>query len=150
MNRRQVIALIGGSTVLAGCSDRQDPTKDQPSKTESEPTETGTPTARDYSYQDLKIVNQTDTEVVVTVTFVPEGNSAPKLTVTKALSAGNTYVWDDISPLDESGHVTVEVEDDSGDSRQKEHEWPGDTVDDNHGLEIYVDEDELRVRTVVV
>ncbi|WP_430505063.1 twin-arginine translocation signal domain-containing protein [Haloparvum sp. PAK95] len=147
MHRRRF--LLGVTTAvagLAGCASREETNQTDPPTKKS--TRTDSTKRRDNSSRDLKISNELAAEITIRVTFVPEGKD-PKLVLTKELPESASFIRADISLFDEPGHITIGVEAGSGYTRQTEHDWSGDTVDDNHGLRVYVKEDEISIFTVV-
>ncbi|PSP78977.1 hypothetical protein BRC81_05740 [Halobacteriales archaeon QS_1_68_20] len=85
----------------------------------------------------------------MTVTLVPEGQSDPSLDLSVRLGPQEAIEWDDNPLLDESGHVTVTVDDGTGETEQAEDDWGGDTDADNRKLRVLVKEDEIVVQQPV-
>ena len=54
--------------------------------------------------------------------------------------------WENIPALDEEGQVTASMEMGDGETLEDELDWHGDTIDDNRGIEVSFDDEELAVR----
>ena len=148
-NRRTLLAATVG--VLAGCTGLES------GSTPTEPSDTWTPKPTDteeatstppekWRLADLIIGNRGEEARTPTVRFVPDAGSEATLAVSVLVPSDEGVSWENIPALDEEGQVTASVEPGDGETLEDELDWHGDTVDDNRGLSISFDEEELAVR----
>ena len=148
-NRRALLAAIAG--LLAGCTGLESgSTPTEPSDTWTpEPTDTGesTPTpSEEWRLVDLRIGNGGEEARTPTVRFVPDSGSEATLAVSVLVPSDEGVFWENIPALDEEGQVTASVETGDGETLEDELDWHGDTIEDNRGIEISLDDEELTIR----
>ena len=148
-NRRTLLAATAG--LLAGCTGLE------PGSTPTEPSDTWTPKPTDtgeatstppekWRLADLIIGNRGEEARTPTVRFVPDAGSEATLEVSVLVPPDEGVIWENIPALDAEGKVTASVETGDGETFEDELDWHGDTVDDNRGLSISFDEEELTIR----
>lgn len=146
-SRRKVLA--SAVVLLAGCTGLRSSNDDKTTETTESEDTTGTAAPTDYqesySLTDLRIANKRDETVVVTVTLVPDGETEPTMELSVQLLSEDVIKWEDNPLLDDPGHLTVTVDDGSGEPERTETHWRGDTEEDNRGISVYVEEDEIEV-----
>lgn len=128
--------LTGSLALLAGCTGFQSSNK---SESTASPTE-------EYSLDDLRIYNGRDRAVAVTLTLVPDEETDPSMELFVRIPPEEGIIWDDNPLLDDPGHVTVTVDDGTGEPDRAEREWHGDTIEDNQRLSVHIDEDGVTVQ----
>jgi hypothetical protein len=148
-NRRTLLAATAG--LLAGCTGLESgSTPTEPSDTWTpEPTDTGesTPTpSEEWRLADLRIGNRGEEARTPTVRFVPDSGSEATLAVSVLVPSDEGVLWENIPALDEEGQVMASVETGDGETLEDELDWHGDTIEDNRGIEVSFDDEELAVR----
>ena len=148
-NRRTILAATVG--VLAGCTGLESgSTPTEPSDTWTpEPTDTRESTSTppdEYRLADLWIGNGAEEARTPTVQFVPDSGSEETLAVSVLVPPDEGVIWENIPALDAEGRVTASVETGDGETFEDELDWHGDTIEDNRGIEISFDEEELTIR----
>jgi hypothetical protein len=148
-DRRTLLAAT--ASLLAGCAGFESgSTPTEPSDTWTpEPTDTGesisTP-PEEWRLADLIIGNRGEEARTPTVRFVPDSGSEATLAVSVLVPSDEGVLWENIPALDEEGQVMASVETGDGETLEDELDWHGDTIDDNRGIEISFDDEELAVR----
>ena len=148
-NRRTLLAATAG--LLAGCAGLESgSTPTEPSDTWTpKPTDTGESTStppEEWRLADLIIGNRGEEARTPTVRFVPGSGSEATLAVSVLVPSDEGVFWENIPALDAEGQVTASVETGDGETLEDELDWYGDTIEDNRGIEISFDDEELAVR----
>jgi len=149
LNRRTLLAATAG--LLAGCTGLES------GSTPTEPSDTWTPKPTDteeatstppekWRLADLIIGNRGEEARTPTVRFVPDAGSEATLAMSVLVPSDEGVLWENIPALNAEGQVTASVETGDGETFEDELDWHGDTIDDNRGIEISFDDEELAVR----
>lgn len=133
------LALLAGCTEFTPMEDTQTPENTATSES------TGTNPPEDYSLPDLRIFNNRDRTVIVTVTLVPEEQTKPSMELAVRVSPDDKVEWSDNPLMNDPGHVTATADDETGEIQQDERDWRGDTIEDNRGIVVFVEDDEIVV-----
>lgn len=152
--RRQMLrtSLAAFGLGMGGCLSSLEPVSEggtsstRPQSTTSESPEQESPTTRDYSVDDLLILNSTEKSRTVTVAVSPEEGDLGTFTdefVLQPEGESNEYekVYPELEQMSYPGLVTIDV---SG-YDSWEYDWEGDVGDDHLGLHVYIKEDGLEV-----
>lgn len=149
-SRRQILrtSLAALGLGIGGCLSSLDSTSEEgtsstrPQSTTSESSEQTSPTTRDYSVDDLLILNSTEKSRTVTVAVSPEEGDVETFTdefVLEPEGESNEYekVYPELEQMSYPGLVTIDV---SG-YDSWEYDWEGDAGDDHVGLHVYIKEE---------
>lgn len=123
VRRRNILSGLAISiSVLGGCFEAWEPSgTDTGPSDDSETTPTRTPPPTDNkNLEDLVVFNDRCSAITVKISISPDSDNTSPFNETVELANGTKEMFDEVSSLNTSGIVRIEVDDDSW-----EHEWGG-------------------------